>query len=406
MSGIIPGRARETFDQVFDLAGQLRTLRENGLYREPIWIDSAQGPRVRINGREFLNFCSNDYLGLAADPRVAEALHRGAQEFGTGSGASALVCGRSRAHLELERTLAEFLGRERALLFSSGYLANLAAVSGLLRSGAGMVLEDRLNHASLLDAALLSRARLKRYAHADPDALRKAMPPSPSRKLVLTDTVFGMDGDISPIREIASLCAGAGALLIADDAHGFGVLGNHGRGALELAGLGQREVPLLVGTFGKALGTSGAFLAGPAILIETLIQFARPYIYTTAPSPALAVATRTALRLVIEEGWRRERLRDLINYFRDRARELGIAMRDSRTAIQPLVIGEPAAAVAVSERLREHGILVTAIRPPTVPRGSARLRITLSAAHDKTQVDRLLEALATILPDRIQDARA
>lgn len=406
MSGIIPARAVPEFEAAFELQGQLRSLRENGLLREPICLDSAQGARVHIGGREFLNFCSNDYLGLAADPRVAEALCRGAREFGTGSGASALVCGRSRPHLDLERGLSDFVGRERVLLFSSGYLANLAAVSSLMRSGAGLVLEDRLNHASLLDAAVLARARFKRYAHADPVSLQTALISAPQRKLVLTDTVFSMDGDICPLREIAGVCAEAGALFMVDDAHGFGVLGDNGRGALEQAGLNQKEVPLLVGTFGKALGTGGAFIAGPAILIETLIQFARPYIYTTAPSPALAYATSAALQILIEEGWRREKLRDLVAYFRAHAGELGIDVQDSHTAIQPLIIGAPEAAVAVSGRLRERGILITAIRPPTVPRGSARLRITLSAAHEKGDIDQLLRALVESLAKRKPDACA
>lgn len=395
----IPGPGRETFHQAFDLAGQLRSLRQDGLFRERIVIESPQGARVQIGAREFLNFCSNDYLGLAADPRLAEAVHRGAIDFGTGSGASALICGRSRAHRELEENLAAFLGRERALLFSSGYLANLAIVSALLRGRDAIALEDRLNHASLIDAAVLARARLKRYSHADPIALKALVSSSSCRQLVLTDAVFSMDGDKAPLTEIAKVCAESGALLVVDDAHGFGVLGSNGRGTLEEAGLEPEQAPLLMATFGKALGTAGAFVAGTALLIESLIQFARPYIYTTAPSPALAVATSAALRLVIAEPWRRNRLRDLIRHFRARASGLGIPMKDSCTAIQPLILGDSATAVAVSGRLFAKGVLVTAIRPPTVPRGSARLRITLSAAHSEEQIDLLLNALVESLPE-------
>lgn len=391
--------ASAALEQRFQFARQLDSLAREGLFRRRIAIESPQGAVVRIEGRDFLNFCSNDYLGLAADPRIAQALGTAAARYGTGSGASPLVCGRSRAHVQLEDVLAEFLQRDRTLVFTSGYLANLAVVSALLRGRNALVVEDRLNHASLIDAALLTRAGLKRYPHGDAATLQSILSKGPQRQLVLTDGVFSMDGDVAPISALAGVCQSWGALLMVDDAHGFGVLGNAGRGTLEEAGLCQTQVTLLMATFGKALGTSGAFVAGPERVVETIIQFARPYIYTTALPPALAVATRAALQIVREESWRRQRLQELIRYIRDQAGERGVTLQDSRTAIQPFIVGAPKAALVVSERLYAQGILVTPIRPPTVPHGTARLRITLTAMHTEAQIDRLLDALAGCLPE-------
>ncbi len=363
------------------------------LYRRRRTIDAPQGPVLRVDGRELLNFCANDYLGLANHPRLVAAFKRGADSYGVGSGAAHLVSGHSRAHQALEEELAAFTGRERALLFSTGYMANLGVVSALAGPG-DAVFEDRLNHASLLDAGLLSRARLSRYPHNDAGVLADKLATSRARrKLVLTDGVFSMDGDIAPLPGLAEATERHHGWLMVDDAHGIGVLGEKGRGTLEHYGLDSDACPILMATLGKALGGFGAFVAGEAALIETLIQQARPYIYTTATPPAVAEALREALRLVDEEAWRREHLNALIARFREGAGQLGLPLMDSPTAIQPLLLGDAARALALSERLLTDGILISAIRPPTVPEGTARLRITLSAAHSEAQVDRLLAAL-------------
>jgi 8-amino-7-oxononanoate synthase len=341
-----------------------------------------------------LAFCSNDYLGLADHPLVTAALARGAERWGVGSGAAHLVSGHSAAHQALEEELADFLGRPRALLFSTGYMANLGVVAALAGRG-DWVYEDRLAHASLIDGALLSRARLRRYPHGDAaalDRLARARPP----RLIATDGVFSMDGDLAPLPALAETARRAGAWLLVDDAHGIGVLGREGRGSLDHWGLGTAEVPILMGTLGKALGTFGAFVAGEQGLIETLIQRARPYIYTTAGPPALAEATRMSLALARRDEWRRERLRALIARLRAGAAALGLPLAESQTPIQPLMAGDSARALAWSQSLESQGILVTPIRPPTVPEGTARLRIALSAAHSEAQVDRLLEALAEL----------
>jgi 8-amino-7-oxononanoate synthase len=311
-----------------------------------------------------------------------------------GSGASHLVCGHSAAHHALEEELADFTGRPRALLFSTGYMANLGVIAALTGRG-DQVLEDRLNHASLIDGARLSGARLRRYAHGDTAALGLLIAPQSgaTSTLIATDGVFSMDGDIAPLQELAGVTKRAGAMLLVDDAHGLGVVGEGGRGSLELAGLGPDRAQILVGTLGKALGTFGAFVAGGDDLIETLIQRARSYIYTTALPPAVAEATRVSLALVRREPWRRDHLRDLVARFRRGAAELGLALMPSETPIQPLVLGSAERALAWSRALEARGILVTAIRPPTVPEGSARLRITFSAAHSEADVDSLLAAL-------------
>ncbi len=365
-----------------ELSADLARREAEGLYRRRRQAAPAQ-----------LNFCSNDYLGLAGHPRLVAAFKRGADEYGVGSGAAHLVTGHSRAHHELEEALAAFTGRERALLFSTGYMANLGVISALIGAGDALF-EDRLNHASLLDGGLLSRARMSRYAHGDAEALEAKLAASKSaRNMVVTNGVFSMDGDIAPLPELAAACERHGALLMVDDAHGIGVLGDNGRGSCEHFGIGSDEVPLLMATLGNGLGGFGAFIAGDELLIETLIQRARPYIYTTAMPPAVACAVSEALRLVDEEGWRRGHLQSLIQRFRDGAAQLGLGLMDSPTAIQPLMLGDSKQAVALSERLRERDILIAAIRPPTVPEGTARLRITLSAAHSAADVDRLLDAL-------------
>jgi len=377
------------------LASDLERRRAEHLYRRRRVVEGPQQPTLRVDGREVVAFCSNDYLGLANDPRVAKALQDGAMRWGVGSGAAHLVTGHSAAHHALEEELAEFTGRPRALLFSTGYMANLGVVSALLGRG-DTVLEDRLNHASLIDAGLLSRARLRRYPHADAAAAEAQLRDASGEKLLATDGVFSMDGDIAPLPELAAACRRHGAWLMVDDAHGLGVLGDGGRGSLAHFGLGVAEVPILMGTLGKAFGTFGAFVAGADDLIETLIQEARPYVYTTAPPPAVAEATRVALRIARDEAWRRERLRALIARFRAGAQAIGLPLMPSATPIQPIVLGDASRALEWSAALESRGLLVTAIRPPTVPAGSARLRVTLSAAHTESQVDSLLDGLATL----------
>jgi len=379
------------------LKPELDALKERSLYRLRRILEGPQGPEVTLNGRRYLNFSSNDYLGLAAHPALAEAARRGLNEYGLGSGAAHLITGHSRAHHAFEEELAAFTSRPRALLFSSGYMANLGIASALLKRG-DRVLEDRLNHASLLDAGLLSSARFARYAHGDVADLKTHLNEVGSRTLVMTDGVFSMDGDIAPLPELACATEAAGAFLMVDDAHGFGVLGKNGRGSLEHHGLGLDEVPVLMGTLGKACGSFGAFVAGSEALIETLIQSARTYIYTTATPPALAEAGRAALSLLRTEGWRREHLQARIARFRTGAASRGLTLMPSMTAIQPLLVGDSATALALSAALKEQGILAAAIRPPTVPAGTARLRITLTAAHTEAQADRLLDALQAVRP--------
>lgn len=351
---------------------------------------------MRLDGRSLISFCGNDYLGLANHPRVIEAFREAAGRYGVGSGAAHLVNGHSAAHHALEEGLAEFTGRQRALLFSTGYMANTGLIATLLGRG-DTVYQDRLNHASLLDGGLLSRARLKRYAHADPlDLAARMAGQGAGEALVATDGVFSMDGDIAPLPELAAQCRRRGAWLLVDDAHGLGVLGPGGRGSLAHFGLDADQVPILMGTLGKALGTAGAFVAGSEELIETLIQRARSYIFTTAAPPALAEATRTALALARDEGWRRQRLGELIARFRAGAEALGLPLMPSQTPIQPLLAGTSARALDWARQLEAWGVLVTPIRPPTVPEGGARLRVTLSAIHDDRHLEQLLDALAEL----------
>lgn len=359
-------------------------------------IDPDAPTRVRVDGRSCINFCSNDYLGLTGHADIRRALGAAAERHGAGSGAAHLVTGHSPEHHALEQELAAFVGRERALLFSTGYMANLGVASALL-SRADAVFEDRLNHASLLDAGLASGARFVRYAHNDVAHLqRKLAQSSARRKLVITDAVFSMDGDCAPLTRLVDGCTRHNAHLMVDDAHGFGVLGVQGRGSLSAAALSAQQVPIYMATLGKAAGVAGAFVAGSEALIETLIQKARTYIYTTAMPPAVAAATRVALQLIQRDDWRRLHLQQLIDRFRQGARQLGLQLLDSTTAIQPIVLGDAFAAVTASEALLQRGLLVTAIRPPTVAAGTARLRVTLSAAHSEADVEQLLQALSEL----------
>jgi len=390
-----------------NLAGKLQARKADNLYRSRLVVDTPQGVTVRVDGRDYLSFCSNDYLGLANHPDVVAAFRQGLDEFGCGSGAAHLITGHSRAHHALEEELAEFLQRPRALLFSTGYMANLGVLSALLGRG-DRVFEDHANHASLLDGARLSGARLLRYHHGDAADLDTRLASAPAGELlVATDGVFSMDGDVAPLGQLAGVAGRHAAWFMVDDAHGLGVTGPGGRGSVALAGLDMTQVPVLVGTLGKAFGTFGAFVAGSDDLIETLIQEARTYIYTTAPPPAVATATRAALRLVREEDWRREQLQTLIKQFRRGARQLGLELCESGTPIQPWMVGTADGALRLSRLLREQGILITAIRPPTVPENASRLRVTFSAAHSEQQVDRLLETLEQVftMQERIASAK-
>lgn len=382
----------------FDLDAGLAARRAAGLYRQRRIAHTPQAPARRFDEGGRLTFCSNDYLGLANHPPLIEAMVDGTRRWGVGAGASHLLAGHTAAHHALEEELADAVGRPRALLFSTGYMAN-AGVLGALLDRHAVVFSDRLNHASLIDAARLSRATVRVYRHgdvADLDAHLAAQPAD--RRLIVTDGVFSMDGDLAPLTRLAASAQGRDAWLMVDDAHGFGVLGPAGAGSVAQAGLGADDVPVLMGTLGKALGCFGAFVAGSEALIETLIQHARSYIYTTALPPALAEATRVALRLAREEDWRRDRLAQLIARLRAGAASLGLPLLDSVTPIQPLIAGSVERALAWSAHLESRGIVVPAVRPPTVPDGTARLRIVLTAAHEEADVDRLLDALATLPP--------
>jgi 8-amino-7-oxononanoate synthase len=378
------------------IVAELNERRARHLYRTRRVCESPQGARIRVDGRTLINFCSNDYLGLANHPALVAALCEGAERYGVGAGAAHLINGHSVAHHALEEEMADFVGRPRALLFSTGYMANVGTIAALMGRD-DQIFEDRLNHASLIDGARLSGARARRYRHGDVEHLRELL--STARDgacLIVTDGVFSMDGDIAPVAELIALSREHDAHLMVDDAHGLGVLGATGRGCVEMYSATTQDLPILVGTLGKALGTFGAFVAGEDDLIEYLIQRARSYIYTTAMPPAVAHATRTSLRLVREEAWRRDKLRSLVQRFQTGAGQLGIALHGASTPIQPILVHESARAVEVSTALAERGILVQAIRPPTVPEGQARLRVTFSASHEESDVDQLLDALSVL----------
>ncbi|MGA8146428.1 MAG: 8-amino-7-oxononanoate synthase [Gallionellaceae bacterium] len=421
-----------------DLQKDLNALAARGLLRRRRVLDSPQGVHVSVDGKPCLSFCSNDYLGLANHPQLLAALQQGAQKFGAGAGASHLVSGHSAAHHELEQACAAFVGKPAALLFSSGYLANLGAVQALVGHG-DTVFADKLNHASLNDAMLLSRAAVKRYRHKDVEHLTELFEQSSGgRKLVITDAVFSMDGDVAPLPELLALCEQHDAWLLVDDAHGFGVLGEQGRGSLshfglndtsqirreqgEMQGAAQRAAKhtelagaervsmrhsrspaqhdlsriIYMATLGKAAGVSGAFVAAEQVVIDTLVQKARSYIYTTASPPALACALLASLALLREEEWRREHLQKLIAQLRAGLAGLPWKLMPSATPIQPLLVGGNQDAVALSEGLRGRGIWAPAIRPPTVPQGGARIRISLSAAHGEPDVAQLIGALGEL----------
>lgn len=377
------------------LASELSDLEARGLRRTRRVLQSPQTARVTVDGRKYLAFCSNDYLGLASHPRLVQAAQEGCARYGVGAGASHLILGHGTAHQALEEALARFVGLPLGLLFSTGYMANMGAVTALVgRDDA--IFADRLNHASLNDACLLSRAAFKRYPHHDLGALEKLLSVTHARrKLVATDAVFSMDGDIAPVPELVALAERYDAWLLLDDAHGFGVLGNRGRGVLSHYGIESPRV-IYMATLGKAAGVFGAFVAAQAEVVEMLVQRARSYLYTTAMPPLLAHALLESLRLIEAEQWRRDRLSQLIAMLKEGLAACRWQLVLSDTAIQPLIIGGNAEAVAVSEQLARRGILVPAIRPPTVPQGTARLRISLSAAHTVDDVAQLVGALDEI----------
>ncbi|KPQ28184.1 MAG: 8-amino-7-oxononanoate synthase [Marinobacter excellens HL-55] len=376
-----------------DFAHEIEQRKQAGLYRTRRLISGPQQPALMAGGTPLLSFCSNDYLGLANHPDNIAALISALPKTGLGGAASHLVCGHHDAHHQLEQRLAAFTQRSSALFFSTGYMANMGVISALAGRG-DTIFSDRLNHASIIDGCILSRARVQRYAHGDVGALESMLAETSGHKLVVTDGVFSMDGDVAPLKALARVCRAHDALLVVDDAHGIGVCGPQGRGSVLEAGLSEDEVPLLIGTLGKAVGTSGAFVAGPAVLMDYLVQKARTYIYTTAMPPALAAATCASLDLIEAGESRREHLRELIARFRAGAEQLGYELMPSQSPIQPIMIGGNQEALALSQALEQQGVLVTAIRPPTVPAGEARLRVTLSAAHTCEQLGQLLRALA------------
>lgn len=378
-----------------DFEQQLAERKAAGLYRERRVLESPQGARVLVEGRELVNFCSNDYLGLASDPRLVAAAQTGAAEWGVGSGASHLVCGHSAVHEAFERRFAEFVGKPAALSFATGFMANLAVVTALAGRG-DAVFADKLNHASLNDAAQLSRADFRRYAHGDLAALERLLATSDARrKLMVSDTVFSMDGDIAPLADLLALAERYDALLYLDDAHGFGVLGD-GRGALAEFGLDSPRI-VYMATLGKAAGVSGAAVAAEAVVIDWLINSARAYIYTTAAPPLLAQALLASLDRIAGDSWRRERLTSHIALFRSLLAQVDGVLVDSKTPIQPVRVHDNASALRISAALRDAGFWVAAIRPPTVP--TPRLRVTLTAAHTREQVAALALCLVKLLKE-------
>ena len=373
----------------------LKQRHQDNLWRQRQTLQSAQGPRVTIEGQKLINFCSNDYLGLAE--QGADDLQRAAKKWGLGSGASHLVCGHSEAHHELERALAKHTGYPRALLFSTGFMANIGCIQALTQRG-DHIFQDKLNHASLIDGALLSRAEFHRYPHLNYQRLESNLDKytGDGLSLVVSDSIFSMDGDLANVATLASICADKDALLMIDDAHGLGVIGDNGAGVRSAFNLSREQLPVYVGTLGKSLGGFGAFVAGDNDLIDYLTQFARPYIYTTAIPPAVAEAMLGNL-MRMRNNELRQTLQTHIQYFRTRSKLMGLPLMDSQSPIQPLLIGEETAALAISKGLRERGIMVSAIRPPTVPTGTSRLRVTLTASHTRQDIDLLIAALDELM---------
>lgn len=375
-----------------ELQREIEQRAAHGLLRQRHSLQSPQSPHITVDGKPYLSFCSNDYLGLAAHPQIISALQQGAEKFGVGAGAAHLVSGHFAAHHELEQALAAFVIKPAALLFSTGYMANLGVVQALVGKD-DTVFADKLNHASLNDAMLLSRSKVQRYRHNDMAQLAQMLAKTVSgRKLIITDAVFSMDGDLALLPELLALCERYDAWLLVDDAHGFGVLGAQGRGSLAHFGIASKRI-IYMATLGKAAGVFGAFVAAEQVVIDTLINHARSYIYTTATPPVLVCALLESLQLIAQGEESRAHLQRLIAQLQLGFKNLPWQLMSSTTAIQPLLIGDNQEALNLSAALRERGIWVAAIRPPTVPQGTARLRITLSAAHSAEDVTRLVEAL-------------
>ena len=380
-----------------EIHAQLKQLDESQSLRTRRTLNGPQGVQVTLDDSDYLSFCSNDYLGLANDPRVVTAAVDALQQHGVGSGASQMISGYSTQHASFEKELAYFLGVERVLLFSSGYLANLGVVSAL-SSRHSAVFSDRLNHASLIDAAKLSDAKHQRYRHRDHQGLERLLQKTDAtNKLILSDGVFSMEGSIAPLAELIALKKEHHALLLIDDAHGLGVLGEKGIGSAEQLQVNPEDIDLLIGTFGKAFGSSGAFVAGKHDLLEYIMQKARSLIYTTAAPAALIAACAKSLDIIQNEPTRRGRLQDNIAYYREQIKRLQQPSLDSISAIQSIVLGDNDTVIRLSQQLAAEGILVLPIRPPTVPANSARLRITLSSEHSKVDIDRLITALQQYL---------
>lgn len=381
------------------LQDTLTARREQHLLRVKRPLQSPQGPLVQVEGRWLHNFCSNDYLGLANEPALAETLAHAARTLGVGAGAAGLVCGHHQAHEALAEELADWLGVESVLLFGNGYLANVGVLQALAGKG-DAIFQDRLNHASLLDGGLASGAHHQRYVHGDVADLQRRLRDNPARRrLIVSDGVFSMDGDLAPLAELVHCAQQHDALLMLDEAHAFGVLGAQGRGSVDHLGLPANAVPLRIGTLGKAFGVYGAFAAGPKLLMDVLQQTTRTAIYTTALPAALAETTRHALRILRADDWRRERLQTLTAKLRSGLQAQGWTLMDSATPIQPIHMGSSERALALSAALAERGFWVGAIRPPTVPAGTARLRLTLSASHDDAALASLLSAMAELAPE-------
>lgn len=385
------------------LERSLQTRHQENLYRTRSVRQKSQGAFIQINNRQYLNFCSNDYLGLANHPEIISAAKNALDEYGVGSGASALITGHTKIHQQLEEELANFTNRSKVLLFSSGFAANVGVLSALVDQKDCLIM-DKLCHASLIDGGKLSGAKLQRYHHLDTENLEYRLDQNSDQNRgqknnwVVTESLFSMDGDQAPLGKLSAVCEKYSANRYVDDAHGFGIYGGNGSGSLNAANLDEQQVSVMVATFGKAFGVSGAFVAGSETLIETLIQSARSFIYSTAMPPAIAAAVLKSLELVKSENWRREKLFDLVQYFREKASEQGIPLSENvHGPIQPVIIGESDRVLKISEQLVEKGIKISAIRPPTVPKGSARLRITFSASHEKKHVDSLVTVLSEVL---------
>ncbi|NVJ67112.1 MAG: 8-amino-7-oxononanoate synthase [Gammaproteobacteria bacterium] len=378
------------------LQQRLQARQAQDLLRQRLTCQSPQSVQLRVAGAQYLNFSSNDYLGLANHPKMIEAMTLAAKQYGVGSGASHLIVGHSHEHHALEEELAKFLGAEKALLFSTGFMANLGVLTALLDKD-DLIVQDKLNHASLIDGGLASAAKMIRYAHNDMASLQRQLGTDAQSKLMVADGVFSMDGDLAPLPAMVAIKQKYQSYLMVDDAHGFGVLGKEGKGTLEHFSLAQDSADIYMATLGKAVGGFGAFVAGSSRLIESLKQFARSYIYTTAMPPAVAAANRMGLNLIQQEPERRVALNQNIQLFREMAASKNLPLMKSETAIQPLLLKQSQLAVDVSQELKANGILALAIRPPTVPQNSARLRITLSADHEPSQIEQLVNQLAKIV---------